>query len=204
MHLTFIADQVDYFSLGLRIPQHFDHPDDRTAKAHYSPGSLAKSTNLSIQITYFPLLHSTTTSTQPSSQPSPSLEQIRSSTANMSELDYCKGHLSRDAPFAAFRLGGSNSHSGPDASAATIVIRTRDVDSAIQTVSRAFTSARSSSSLTDGGTTFAPSECCDLPGDRCRDPNVLGVMPGPMKCYPAEIADEDLLETEVRNMLPRL
>jgi hypothetical protein len=203
MHPTSIPDQVDYFTPGTHIPQHFDHSGDRLAKCHYNAGSLATSTNLSIQMTYFPPLHSTPTTTQPSSQPSPSLEQIRSSTANMPKSDYCAGHSSRDAPFAAFRLCGGNSHCGPDASMATVVIRTKDVDSAIQTVSRVFASTGSSSSLTSGGTSFVPGGCCDLPVDRRRDPAVLGAMPGPTKRYPAEITDEDLLGMNARDMSPR-
>ena len=142
------ADQVDYVTLGLHIPQRFEHSGNCTAKVNYSARSLVAFTNLSIQMSFSSPSHSTPTN----SQPPVSLEQIRSSTSNMSKPDYCKGHLSRDVPFAAFRLGGSKSPGGPDVPAATIVSRTTDVDSAIQTISRSFAAARSVSSLAPGGT----------------------------------------------------
>ncbi|KXX82975.1 hypothetical protein MMYC01_200409 [Madurella mycetomatis] len=176
---TSVVDQAEYFTTGLHLPQHSDGSGSRAPEVDPSAAFVAASINLYIQMSSQPSSYST--AAQPTSRPSPPLEQIRSSTANISKPDYCKAHLLRDAPFTAFRLVGKGSNNGVDTSTVTIVShRSVDVNSATQTVSRALAGAESATSWTS------------------RSAKNL------THCYPTKITDEDLLDMDARNTSPRL
>lgn len=135
---TSLVDQAKYFTTGLHLPQDSDGSGSRAPEVYHSATFVAASTDLYIWMSYQPSSYSATA--QPASRPSPSLEQIRSSAANISKLDYCNAHLLRDAPFTAFQLVERGRDGGVSISAATIASRKNaGVNSAIQSVSRAFT-----------------------------------------------------------------
>lgn len=100
---TASAERTQYFTMGLHLPANPPRSSSSRHETNCSAVPVADVANLHIQMSYGQPSHPT------SALSSPSLAQVQSSTTTtMSRSDYCNAHLSRDVPFAAFQLVGSD------------------------------------------------------------------------------------------------